>query len=44
MDQPGPVSGWEHDDIALAPVGMSAAVPVGVPPGLEYLTQVHQSR
>ncbi|XP_075906723.1 phospholipid scramblase 2-like isoform X3 [Nelusetta ayraudi] len=42
MYQPGPVSGWEHDGITPAPVGMPAAVPVGVPPGLEYLTQIDQ--
>lgn len=43
MYQPGPVSGPEHGGIIPAPVGMPAAVPVGVPPGLEYLTQVRTS-
>lgn len=43
MYQPGPVSGPEHGGITPAPVGMPAAVPVGVPPGLEYLTQVGTS-
>lgn len=48
MYQPGPVGhgpeyGGPPGGISPAPVGAPAAVPVGVPPGLEYLTQVgHQ--
>lgn len=48
MYQPGPVSGPEYGNhpgaISPAPAGVpaAAAVPVGVPPGLEYLTQVGQ--
>lgn len=41
---PGPVPGPEYGGhpgaISPAPVGAPAAVAVGVPPGLEYLTQV----
>ena len=46
MYQPGPVSGPEYGGnpgaISPAPVPAAAgpAQPVGVPPGLEYLTQV----
>ncbi|KAM6909346.1 phospholipid scramblase 2-like isoform 2-T4 [Xenentodon cancila] len=43
MYQPGqgPEYGSPHDGISLAPT-MSPAVAVGVPPGLEYLTQIDQ--
>lgn len=44
MYQPGPVPGPEHgvQPGAISPAQFSgpATVPVGVPPGLEYLTQV----
>uniref|UniRef100_A0A3Q1FSU3 Phospholipid scramblase n=1 Tax=Acanthochromis polyacanthus TaxID=80966 RepID=A0A3Q1FSU3_9TELE len=43
---PGPVQGQEYGGppggISPAPVGGSPAVPTGVPPGLEYLTQIDQ--
>ncbi|XP_037335021.1 phospholipid scramblase 2-like [Pungitius pungitius] len=51
MYQPGPAGpgpmaapeyGAPHGGIAPAPVGSPAVVPVGVPPGLEYLTQIDQ--
>lgn len=41
MYQPAPVS--EPGGISLDAVGMAAAVPMNVPPGLEYLTQVRTS-
>ena len=48
MYQPGPVPGSEHGGhpgaISPAPFGGPAAVPVGVPPGLEYLTQVWKEK
>ncbi|XP_071315025.1 phospholipid scramblase 2-like [Trachinotus anak] len=46
MYQPGPVPGPEYGGppggISPAPVGAQGVVPVGVPPGLEYLTQIDQ--
>lgn len=44
MYQPGPVSGPEYGGqsgaISPAPAEATPVLPVGVPPGLEYLTQV----
>lgn len=45
MYQPGPVApgpeyGGPHGGISPAPMGVAATAAVGVPPGLEYLTQV----
>nr|XP_019951208.1 PREDICTED: phospholipid scramblase 2-like [Paralichthys olivaceus] len=39
---PGPDYGGAPGAISPAPVGVPAAVPVGLPPGLEYLTQIDQ--
>ncbi|XP_020484827.1 phospholipid scramblase 3b isoform X1 [Labrus bergylta] len=39
---PGPQYGGPPGGISPAPVGVPAAVAVGVPPGLEYLTQIDQ--
>ncbi|XP_033992739.1 phospholipid scramblase 1-like isoform X1 [Trematomus bernacchii] len=41
MYQPGPVPEYGAPPGAIAPA-MAAAAPVGVPPGLEYLTQIDQ--
>lgn len=40
---PGPEYGGHPGGISPAPVAAPAVVPVGVPPGLEYLTQVGQT-
>ncbi|KAG7497062.1 phospholipid scramblase 2-like [Solea senegalensis] len=45
MYQPGPVSPGPEYGVApggISAVGVPAVVPVGVPPGLEYLTQIDQ--
>ncbi|KAM9717987.1 phospholipid scramblase 2-like [Menidia menidia] len=39
---PGPEYGGPPGGISPAPLSSPAAVPVGVPPGLEYLTQIDQ--
>ncbi|XP_077598151.1 phospholipid scramblase 2-like [Stigmatopora nigra] len=39
MHQPGQMGGDPH---GVQPVAPAAAIPVGVPPGLEYLTQIDQ--